>query len=96
VNAGSKRDMGRMKRDLPWDERIGSLRAATKGPSEPASSTRSSPRANCTASIPFDYVRDVLVRVGDHPAQDILALSPKNWKKPAEYLDTPQTVASAG
>ena len=45
---------------------------------------------------PFDYLRDVLVRVGDHPARDVLALSPKNWKKPAKDLDTPQTVASTG
>ena len=45
---------------------------------------------------PFDYLRDVLLRVGDHPARDVLALSPKNWKKPAKDLDTPQSVASAG
>jgi transposase len=45
---------------------------------------------------PFDYLRDVLVRVGDHPARDVLALSPKNWKKPAKDLDATQAVASAG
>ena len=31
---------------------------------------------------PLDYLRDVLVRVGEHPARDVLALSPKLWKKP--------------
>jgi transposase len=30
---------------------------------------------------PFDYLRDVLVRVGDHPARDVLSLSPKGWKQ---------------
>jgi transposase len=45
---------------------------------------------------PFDYLCDVLVRVGDHPARDVLALSPKNWKKPAKDLDTPQTAATGG
>jgi len=45
---------------------------------------------------PFDYLRDVLVRVGDHPARDVLALSPKYWKQPAKDLDTAQAVASTG
>ena len=30
---------------------------------------------------PFAYVRDVLSRVGSHPARDVLALSPKAWKQ---------------
>src|SRR6202007_1320958 len=29
----------------------------------------------------FDYLSDVLVRVGSHPARDVLALNPKAWKK---------------
>ena len=45
---------------------------------------------------PFDYLRDVLVRVSEHPARDVLALSPKDWKKPAENLDAPQTIAATG
>jgi hypothetical protein len=36
---------------------------------------------------PFDYLRDVLVRIGEHPARDVLALSPKSWKKPAKDFD---------
>ena len=30
---------------------------------------------------PFAYLRDVLTRVGSHPARDVLALSPKAWKQ---------------
>jgi transposase len=45
---------------------------------------------------PFDYLRDVLVRVSEHPARDVLALSPKDWKKPAENLDAPRSVAATG
>ena len=45
---------------------------------------------------PFDYLRDVLVRVSDHPARDVLALSPKDWKKPAEDFDAPKSVAAVG
>jgi transposase len=36
---------------------------------------------------PFDYLRDVLVRVGEHPARNVLALSPKGWKQAAKDLD---------
>lgn len=39
---------------------------------------------------PFDYLQEVLVRVGEHPARDVLALSPKLWKKPAEHLHAPK------
>jgi transposase len=42
---------------------------------------------------PWDYLRDVLVRVGEHPACDVLALSPKAWQKPAENLDAAKAVA---
>ncbi|MGO9837889.1 MAG: transposase domain-containing protein [Polyangiaceae bacterium] len=45
---------------------------------------------------PFDYLRDVLVRVSEHPARDVLALSPKLWKKPPQDLDAPKSVAAAG
>jgi transposase len=45
---------------------------------------------------PFEYLRDVLVRIGEHPARDVLALSPKGWKKPAEDLDAPKSTAAAG
>jgi transposase len=38
----------------------------------------------------FEYLRDVLVRVGDHPARDVLALSPKAWKQEREHRDAAQ------
>jgi transposase len=45
---------------------------------------------------PWEYLRDVLVRVADHPARDVLALSPLRWKKPAKDLDaTKSSVATA-
>ncbi len=43
---------------------------------------------------PFEYLRDVLVRVGDHPARDVLALSPKGWKQ-AKDLDAARDAAVA-
>ena len=45
---------------------------------------------------PFDYLRDVLVRVAEHPARDVLALSPKRWKQPAQNLDAPKGAAATG
>ena len=44
---------------------------------------------------PFEYLRDVLVRVGDHPAHDVFALSPKNWKQTHESTlrETPRSRA---
>lgn len=36
---------------------------------------------------PFDYLRDVLVRVGSHLARDVLDLSPKAWKQKLQHLD---------
>ncbi len=44
---------------------------------------------------PFEYLRDVLVRVGDHPARDVLALSPKGWKQ-AKDLDASRDAALGG
>ena len=44
---------------------------------------------------PFDYLRDVLVRVGNHPARDVLALSPKHWKQTKD-LDAARNTAAAG
>ena len=35
---------------------------------------------------PFDYLRDVLLRVS-HPAADVLALTPKHWKQRVQNLD---------
>jgi hypothetical protein len=35
---------------------------------------------------PFDYLRDVLVRIGEHPARDVLALSPKKLEKASQGL----------
>jgi hypothetical protein len=45
---------------------------------------------------PFDYLRDVLVRVSEHPARDVLALSPKGWKQQTENLDAPKLAAATG
>ncbi|HTV19844.1 MAG TPA: IS66 family transposase [Polyangiaceae bacterium] len=35
---------------------------------------------------PFEYLRDVLVRISEHPASDVLALSPKAWKHARQDL----------
>ena len=43
---------------------------------------------------PFEYLRDVLVRVSDHPARDVLALSPKGWKQ-AKDFDAARNAAAA-
>jgi len=45
---------------------------------------------------PFDYLRDVLVRISEHPARDVLALSPKAWKQQTEDLDAPKSAAATG
>jgi transposase len=42
----------------------------------------------------FDYLRDVLVRVGSHPARDVLALNPKAWKQAQKNVDASQLAAS--
>ncbi len=36
---------------------------------------------------PFDYLRDVIMRVANHPARDVLDLSPKAWKQKLKDLD---------
>jgi transposase len=36
---------------------------------------------------PYDYLRDVLVRVGSHPARDVLDLAPKAWKQKLQKSD---------
>lgn len=36
---------------------------------------------------PYDYLVDVLQRVGRHPARDVAALTPRNWK--ACFADNP-------
>jgi len=43
----------------------------------------------------FDYLKDVLVRIGSHPARDVLALSPKAWKQARENVDASQFVAAS-
>jgi hypothetical protein len=43
---------------------------------------------------PYDYLRDVLVRVGSHPARDVLSLAPKSWKQQLQQTDGPQSAAA--
>ncbi len=43
---------------------------------------------------PWEYLRDVLVRVGDHPARETLGLSPKRWKQAAKNLDAAKAPAA--
>jgi len=43
----------------------------------------------------FDYLRDVLIRVGSHPARDVLALSPKAWKQALQNVEASQPTAAA-
>jgi hypothetical protein len=38
----------------------------------------------------FDYLRDVLTRVGSHRARDVLALSPKAWKQARQNVEALQ------
>ncbi len=45
---------------------------------------------------PWEYLRDVLVRIADHPARDALALSPKGWMQAAKDLDAAKASASTG
>lgn len=42
---------------------------------------------------PFDYLRDVVMRVATHPAKDVLALSPKGWKQALQDRDAAQSAA---
>lgn len=43
---------------------------------------------------PFAYLRDVLERVSTHPARDIAALLPPNWKKAQEAIPHPNAPAT--
>jgi transposase len=45
---------------------------------------------------PWDYLRDVLVRIADHPARDVLALTPKSWVQAAKDLDATKPSAATG
>ncbi|HSY21129.1 MAG TPA: IS66 family transposase [Polyangiaceae bacterium] len=36
---------------------------------------------------PFEYLRDVIMRVDSHPARDVLELNPKAWKQKLKDLD---------
>jgi hypothetical protein len=41
-------------------------------------------------------LKDVLVRVGSHPARDVLALNPKAWKQAFQNIDASQPIAATG
>lgn len=43
---------------------------------------------------PFDYLRDVTMRVGSHPARDVLELNPKAWKQKLHDLDAARSTPS--
>ncbi len=43
---------------------------------------------------PFEYLRDVIMRVGTHPARDVLELSPKTWKQKLQDLDAARSAPS--
>ncbi|HEY6326784.1 MAG TPA: IS66 family transposase [Candidatus Cybelea sp.] len=43
---------------------------------------------------PFDYLRDVIMKVGSHPARDVLELSPKAWKQKLQDLDAARSAPS--
>ena len=45
---------------------------------------------------PFAYLRDVLERVSTHPAKDIAALLPDQWKAARETRRTPPAPVAAG
>jgi hypothetical protein len=44
---------------------------------------------------PFAYLRDVLERISTHPAKDMAALLPPNWKKAQEALQRQRAAAPA-
>ena len=44
---------------------------------------------------PFAYLRDIFERISTHPARDIAALLPPNWKKAQEALRQQRAVASS-
>lgn len=43
---------------------------------------------------PFEYLRDVIMRVGRHPARDVLELSPKAWKQKPKDVDAARSAPS--
>lgn len=43
---------------------------------------------------PFEYLRDVIMRVGRHSARDVLELSPKAWKQKLKDVDAARTPPS--
>jgi hypothetical protein len=43
----------------------------------------------------FDYLGDVLTRVGSHPARAVLALSPKAWKQALQNVEASQPPSAA-
>ncbi len=44
---------------------------------------------------PFEYLRDVIMRVASHPARDVLELSPKAWKQKLQHLDAARSAPSS-
>jgi hypothetical protein len=44
---------------------------------------------------PFEYLRDVIMRVGTHPARDVLELGPKAWKQKLQNLDAARTAPTS-
>jgi transposase len=43
---------------------------------------------------PFDYLRDVIMRVATRPARDVLGLNPKAWKQKLQDLDAARSTPS--
>jgi transposase len=43
---------------------------------------------------PFDYLRDVIMRVSSHPARDVLELSPKTWKQKLQDIEAARSAPS--
>jgi transposase len=43
---------------------------------------------------PFNYLRDVIMRVASHPARDVLELNPKAWKQKLQHLDAARSAPS--
>lgn len=68
-------------------EHAGCIRAIED--SEDLFQTRSWLPAGCTGSTPFDYRRDILVRVSSHPARDVLALTSKYSKQKLQEPNAP-------
>ena len=42
---------------------------------------------------PFDYLRDVIMRVASHPARDVLELNPKAWKQQLQDRDAARSAS---